>query len=261
MTPLPVSGRICARTGLVLLPATGQQVWRVAKTAYGPLSPPPRPAENDVDRAGWGRFDVPGARTVYAGSTAECAYAEVLAYYRRRLGDRDPLAADAAAVGLTPTELAAAVTAEWADRGHMRPGELAVGWRAERSLYRLRLPANGWWVQLEHPDSMAAIETALDTTLDELGVAALDVAVLRGPARLVTTTIATWIHHQTLDTDASALGIWYSSRWATGPAFAQWLPAATTPETAGTHAVAEDPLDPADPVLHTVADRFGIRIW
>lgn len=143
MTPLPSNGRICTRTGLVLVPAAGQQVWRVAKTAYGPLNPPLRPVEGIEDTAGWSRFDVPDARTVYAASTAECAYAEVLAYHRRRLGDQDPLVADAIAVGLTATELAAEVTTEWGDRGHMRPGELALGWRAERTLYRLRLPTTG----------------------------------------------------------------------------------------------------------------------
>lgn len=45
------------------------QVYRVANSSWGPLNPPLRPsAVLDVDTS-WGRFDVPGVRTVYAGAT------------------------------------------------------------------------------------------------------------------------------------------------------------------------------------------------
>lgn len=87
----------------------------------------------------------------------------------------------------------------------MRPGELATAWRTERSLYELRLPANGWWAQVEHPDPMAALEGAPADRFARSGLAALDVAALRGPDRRITVAIATWVHAQTPDTGCPAL--------------------------------------------------------
>jgi len=63
VTALPEGARVCARTGLVLMPAKGETGWRLAKTSYGPLNPPARPADPDADPAAWGRFDIRGGRT------------------------------------------------------------------------------------------------------------------------------------------------------------------------------------------------------
>lgn len=78
----------------------------------------------------------------------------------------------------------------------MPPGHLARGWHAERAVYRLALPSDGWWVLLEHPDSLAAIEFALGEHLASGGVSALDVAVLRGGQREATVLMAGWIRQQ-----------------------------------------------------------------
>ena len=134
MSDLPAGGRVCRATGLVLIPAQPGIVVRVAKTSYGPLNPPVRANEPDVDCSGWGRWDTHGGRTVYAAGTRECAFAEVLAYYRRRLGTGDPLTADAAFLRLSAAELVALVEAEWQHRGHLPPGHLAQGWRHERAV-------------------------------------------------------------------------------------------------------------------------------
>lgn len=170
MTPLPPTARVCASTGLVLLPSDGLRVWRVAKVAYGPLGPLPRPVDPHGDPASWGRFDTRGGRALYVAATRECAYAEVLAYLRRWLGQADSLAKDAAFLGLTQGELAAIIEEEWTGRGHMRPGHLPEGWRVERALYHLVLPTAGWWVLLEHPTSIAAAEAALGDSLASVGI-------------------------------------------------------------------------------------------
>ena len=77
--------RVCTRTGLVLVPAAGEREFRVAMTSYGALNPPVRgPAGSDV--LSWSRHDTYGGRTIYTASTRGCAFDEVLAGFRHRLG-------------------------------------------------------------------------------------------------------------------------------------------------------------------------------
>ena len=98
--------RVCARTGLVLVPSAGESAYRVALSSYGPLNPPVRgPVGSEV--SSWSRYDSYDGRTVYTASTPGCAFDEVLAGFRRRLGARDSLAGDAAAVGLSVPEVSA----------------------------------------------------------------------------------------------------------------------------------------------------------
>ena len=256
MSPAGGSGsRQCAKTGLMVVPATSQTVWRIAKTVHGSLNPPLR--HGGDDRSGWGRFDVDGGETAYFASTPECAYAEVLAYLRRRLGEADSLAKDAAAVGLSITEFAAAVEKDWKNAGHSPPGYVPRYWRDERGLYEMTLPAAGWWVDLATPGSIAAVETALGSVLSSLGVTSLDLAVLYGADRSVTTTIAEWVSTQTLDDASTPLGIVYDSKHATGQAWAYWLPVDTSPavDEKREYSVEDD-----DPDLITVSKRFGITI-
>ena len=98
--------RVCARTGLVLVASAGEAAYRVALSSYGPLNPPVRgPVGSEV--SSWSRYDTYDGRTVYTASTPGCAFDEVLAGFRRRLGARDSLAGDAAAVGLSVPEVSA----------------------------------------------------------------------------------------------------------------------------------------------------------
>lgn len=254
--PLP-GARRCRATGLTLVPATGQNAWRIAKSARGPLHPPLRPAS--THRSGWGRFDATGRRTAYLASTRECAYAEVLAYLRRNLSSGDPLAKDAAALGMSVAQFVAEVESDWATSGHMPPGHLPRGWRSERLLYELNLPSAGHWVDLATPDSLAAAESALPDQLAATGVTTLDLGVLHGTNREATTAIAAWVSSQTLDDGTSPLGIVYESKHATGLAWAHWLPSA--PTLRGITERASEPITGEDGDLLTVARRFGITVW
>ena len=83
--------RLCARSGLVLVPSAGEAAYRVALSSYGALNPPVRgPVGSEV--SSWSRYDTYDGRTVYTASTPGCAFDEVLAGFRRRLGTRDSLA-------------------------------------------------------------------------------------------------------------------------------------------------------------------------
>ncbi|MEH6822006.1 MAG: RES domain-containing protein [Dietzia psychralcaliphila] len=69
---------VCAHTGLALLPAGRQPVYRLAKPSYGVLNPPARGLSSSEDRSGWNRFDLPGEQTIYCASSPEGAYGELL---------------------------------------------------------------------------------------------------------------------------------------------------------------------------------------
>lgn len=256
MTALPDGARICSVTGLVLVPAASETGWRIAKTSYGPLNPPLRSNDPDADPASWGRFDTRGGRTVYLAATRECAFAEVLAYQRRKLGERDSLAKDAAFLGLEVADLVATVEHEWQDRGHPPPGHVGKGWRTERAMYEIPLPDKGWWVLLEHPDSIAAAEAALEDQLASVGVGELDVAVLRGHNRDATVLLASWVCDAVLDDGSKAHGIRFESRHATGGVWAHWI----RPDGRGSVYVGTA-IDESDEDLVRVADRIGLRIW
>ena len=82
----------------------------------------------------WSRYDTYGGRTVYTASTRGCAFDEVLAGFRRRLGAGDSLARDAAAVGLSVAEFLRAVDEDWAELGVMLPGWVCQVWMAPPEL-------------------------------------------------------------------------------------------------------------------------------
>jgi len=253
-TPPPTTYRD-ATTGLHLQSATtGGLSLRIARSSRGPLSPPPRQGTPD---ASWSRYDVAGS-TVYTAETRETAYAEVLAYTKRRLGQRDPLAEDAAAIGLSLDEFTDLVGQEWSERQHMGMGHLPASWRIERLLYSITLPAQGWWIDVEHPDSIAAIETALEPDLAALNVGALTVAALRGEDRRITTTVACWAHGLLLDNDTLPLGITYGSKHGTGRCWAYWLTDTTPPGLACDDGAA---ITETDADLRRVTGRFRIRVW
>ena len=164
MTVHRPGARVCARTGLVLVPSAGEPAYRVALSLYGPLNPPARgPVGADV--SSWSRYDTYDGRTVYTASTRGCAFDEVLAGFRRWLGARDSLAKDAAAVGLSVPEFLRAVEEDWADLGVMLPGHLPRAWRTARLLYTVTHPRSGWWVILDTAESIAVIRSALGERL------------------------------------------------------------------------------------------------
>lgn len=149
--------RVCPKTGLYLVAATGQDGWRVAQERYtrsggilavranehiGPL-PPEVPDQR-------GRFDTIG-RTVYFAEQATTAFAEVLQDFRAaRVG----LHADAEAIGMTTAEYMAQVRAEAEINGRERAWAVNAAWQMSRSLHRVAMPATGWWVQIEDMNTL-----------------------------------------------------------------------------------------------------------
>ena len=210
----------CTRTGLRLAPARAELTWRVAKTARGGLSVPSREAADPV--TGWNRYDTIGS-TLYLASTQSTALMEVLSPFKRTLGAADVLAKDAAALGLSLQVLVDAIAEEWGERYFMGTGCLPAIWRDERSLYRIRLPEHGWWVDIEHPDSIAALAHHLEAALTACGITQLTTAHLRGDSRRITVAVAEWVRAQVLDDGAMSLGIRFGSKHGSGSSWAYWM--------------------------------------
>jgi len=177
---------------------------------------------------------------------------------KRRLGQHDPLAEDAAAIELSLVEFTDLVGQEWAEHQHMGMGHLPMSWRMERLLYRITLPTHGWWINIEHPDSIAALETALEPDLAALNVGALTVAALRGEGRRITTAVARWAHGLHLDDRTLPLGITYGIKHGTGRCWAYWLTDTGPPGLACDEGSA---ITDSDADLRRVAERFCIRVW
>lgn len=219
------ASRVCDSTGLTLVAASGRVASRIAQSSYGPMNPEPRKV--DTPRLGWGRFDVPGHRTIYSADPPEAAYAESLASLRVALGFADMRLSELFE-DIDPRHVetfADRINDEWCNGGHhMPPGSVPRGWRMDRLLYTLQFPADGWFVSLETSESIAAIAQALNFELASLGLRSLTVADLTGSNREVTTTIAEWVRGLTLDDGSLPHGIVYSSKHGTNwKCWASWL--------------------------------------
>ncbi|WP_426624435.1 hypothetical protein ACPPVW_18815 [Leifsonia sp. McL0607] len=149
--------RTCTATGLRLVPVDQAVGSHVAKARYAQPSSPWRTP--DVHRQEWGRFDTLG-RTYYLAETAECAYAEVLSQYKRRAGDDDPLAPIAAVLDLTVDQLLEAIAEEWGEDDYRGVGAIPASWRASRRMYQVMIEGGGWLVDVAHPASISALESA-----------------------------------------------------------------------------------------------------
>lgn len=208
----PQRRRRCTKTGLALIESSGQSIWRVAKPSYGPMWPLLRDAGCDV--SSWGRFDVGGRHTIYGADPAEGAYAETVAWARVNLKD---LTAKDLFSESDPTNralLRALIEEDWRQRGYILPGHLPAGWRLDRCLYELRLPVQGWFVDIHDPDTINAISHAIAPDLARFGLTELDLpSIVNSEDRQITTIIAKWVHGQALDDCSLPHGIRFDSKY------------------------------------------------
>lgn len=247
--------RTCATTGLRLIAAAAGDIgYRIAKEKYPVISAPERTA--DVHRNEWSRYDTLG-RTLYVAENRETAYAEVLSPFKRVLGAHDALAADAASLGMSVSDFVEAIAREWAERDFMGLGAIPAAWRYSRSIYEILLPQENWWVDIEHPDSIAALDTSFEQVLASEKITHLTTAVLRGENRRVTTMMATAVRAATLDDGSSPIGIHFGSKHGGAWCRAVWL----DPESPELAALSGEPILLEDDDLKLTVDRFRIRVF
>lgn len=230
----------------------------MATTDHKALDPRERLAGDDP--AGWSRYDTPGS-TVYISDNDEIALAEVLSGYALKLGMKHPMQKDADFMGMPLDDYVKGINDDWGNQ--VKLGCLAKHWRDRRNIYGLTLKVGGWWVDVEHPDSIAAVGAAIGERLsDDLGITQLTLGVLHGENRAATTMAATWVREQVLEDGSYPLGIRFRSKHGGGYCWAYWL----RRRDAGLDEVAMESDDGMqihanNQDLLTVAKRFGIKLW
>lgn len=248
-------GFLCPTTGLYLVGGRRNGL-RVATESWGPLNPPERVAGDDP--VGWNRYDTPGS-TVYLADTPEIAYSEVLSPFALKLGQVHPLQKDADFFGMALEEYLGQMQSEW---NAMVPGCLPAHWRHRRRLYNTTLQGTGWWIDIEHPESLAVIGRGIGNRLrNEAGIERMTLGVLLGEQRFITTLIGQWIRGLKLHDGSAALGIRFHSKHGGGYCWAYWLrrkddglPGDPLSADAG------QDIDMDDPALQAVARRFRIQM-
>ncbi|MFC8599775.1 RES domain-containing protein [Isoptericola sp. NPDC057191] len=260
------AGTTCVRTGLHVVPASAiRTAYRVAldrgersplqgyrNELVGPLPP------GAVERRG--RFDRDG-HTVYFADTPETAFAEVLTAFRRELAKLAPLALS---IGTTPDQWAERIIAEAEDNDLDRPWAISGDWQWQRSIYEVQLPADGWWVQIDHPDTLAVLNRALAGHLPAFGIdidGVLTSGHLEGEDRAVTTVVSTYIARLALHGGDEPLGILYRSKSLVGRCCAFFdrraddglAPGRNDPRLLGSTNV-------DTPAFRAVAEKFGLPV-
>jgi hypothetical protein len=217
------------------LVAARSPLWRVER-----LDPPLRfshlnPVDAMNDRAG-NRFDVPGGGVLYGATAAEGGYAETIAGFRPR------------------ASMATALKRVTAELGRVAPGELPSGWLKTRRLRAFDIAGSLPFVDVESPSTHTYLTVHAASVLRSQGLENLDVAAVRGPSRLLTRAIASWLYSRTDEHGRPLLaGIRYVSRLGD---FECWATFDGTPvELRSSTEITAD-----DPALRSVLDLFGIRV-
>ena len=259
--PAP-SARTCEQTGLRLVSATGQHVYRIQKPSWGPMNPPLRRGDF-ASVGGWGRWDAAGHRTIYSARPKRYAYQEILAYV-----------APAPTLGTTlmndvfddvddqAGSVLEAIASEW--EGKMPPRHVARQWRDERMMYELKLPSDGWFIDIGHGDSLAALNSAAGPAAGLLApTRLLTLEDLFGTDRSLTCEIATRLHGLVLDDGWLAHGIYFQSKWgADGECWAVWLRATDdgNPTAEPTDVSGSDTIRPPDQDLELKAAANALAV-
>jgi len=212
--------RICATTGFGLVAADQRTGWRITKDAYVKTSGITGVLVNDrvgplpagtPDRRG--RYDTLG-RTVYFADTAKTALAEVLQHLRAEVMS---LTKDAVGIGMDVEAYRHQLTRDFHDRGLPGPGEVPVEWQMTSSLYRVDLPAAGWWVLIDCPATLNALSDRMGGSLTQLTL-----GHICGDDRVLTTQLAQVIRDSVLEDGSLPLGIEFPSKTAYGRCWAWW---------------------------------------
>lgn len=258
-------GRRCASTGLILIQGASEIAFRVAKDRYGALSVRknsivgPVPLGTSATGDSRGRYDSLGS-TIYLADSRQCAYAEVLLEFRQK---RASVAKAAESIGWTVEDYIASVRAQAKENGIDVPWAITVDWQMARSIYEVRLPSQGWWVQIDHADTLSALENLAPTTagLTER-LQLLTAGSLTGDDRDLTTLLAHVIRGTELDDGTAPLGISYPSKTLTGRCWAYWdrrVDESLSPNSNSLLQLTSENVGP-DPEFHRVARKYDLPI-
>lgn len=91
-----------------------------------------------------------------------------------------------------------------------------------RCLHRVAMPAEGWWVQIDHKATLNRLGLDLAEPLRQAGVPLLTLSGTTGENRAVTTLLAQHVRGQSLFDGSLPLGIQFTSKTGYGTCWAWW---------------------------------------
>jgi hypothetical protein len=200
---------ICSATGIALVAASGQTVFRLAKPSYGALNPLRRAIGGDEDRSSWNRFDLPGEQTIYAASNPQGSYGELLGSLKKP----QTVAASEYLDDVGDATMEELIAEDWVTAGkRLAPYVVDVNWLYEFRLYTLTLPRQGWFVASEHSRTVAYLHGHIPPGLWERGMRRITVSDLRSEDRFITTRLAEQLASARLAGGDNAIGLRYGSK-------------------------------------------------
>ena len=236
-------------------------LWRVHKTSYGPLNPPPR---SGPPNKAWSRFDLRGWATLYGAANRVGAYMEALAYAEfvplplaDLFDDKDPEPVDQ----------------QWERLGHMPTRSVPRQWRDVRTMSSFQRVNTGHAVDIASSNSLAYLrETAEQWAPRGLRdkPLSIDVSTLTGQRRTATTRAAWWLSRTVLADGSLPVGIAYPSRHGADlQCYALWVDLDRHgPEVAIAEAVAteykvlsQEAIELTDTALRTAQKRLGLHLY
>lgn len=200
---------ICNTTQLALLLGPAQPVYRLADPHYGPLRPRLRPTDAPDNRSTWHRYDLAGERTIYAASSLEGMYAEILQPLKKPEPTPAGALFDDVGEGETVQDL---IAHDFAEDGKEPPHEIDLDWLLKRRLYTMLLPTAGWFIGAEHSSTIAYLNRNRPPVLLAKGLQQVTVAVLRGEDRYVTSHLAETMAGPRLQDQTRPIGLFYGSK-------------------------------------------------
>lgn len=228
--------RTCATSGFRLVAADGELAYRVAQDRYvhagGILAAPTNNlvgagAPGSRDRRG--RFDTLGT-TVYFADSPDCCFAEVLQGFRL---SRQAVEKDARAIEPEPgeapisvEEYIEAVKQDARANGIDVPWSVSGDWQHARSVWQARMPRHGWWVRIDHTDTVDALNHELVEFIGPLRDdpartnEPLDLGDVLSLNRPLTTYLAQAVRRAVLDDGTLPLGIEFPSKTGAGRCYA-----------------------------------------
>ena len=172
------------------------------------------------------------------------------------------MAKAAESIGWTVEDYITSVRAQAEENGIDVPWAVSVDWQMDRSIYEIRLPRQGWWVQIDAatlraPEALTPATAGLTERLQLLTVGSLT-----GDVRDLATLLAHVIRGTVLDGGSEPLGISYPSKALTGRCWAYWDRRADeglSPSRNGLLQPTSENVGP-DPEFHCVAELYGLPV-
>ncbi|WP_435218284.1 RES family NAD+ phosphorylase [Streptomyces sp. bgisy034] len=220
--------------GVRLVTAPEHGVWRLGK-AKKPLTYNTIEA-SETDLLSGNRWSLVSYGTLYCASEIEGCFAEALEPFR------------------VHPELRAVIQDDWHEPYFMPPGTLPLDWRTRHSLVRVQPDKKARFLDVNHDETLTALDRHLRPTLKELRIRALTDDHIQGPDRRLTRRIAAWAITQRTPHQARLIqGIAYRSRFASRQCWAIF-------SDCDLEYVETQPIWPESEGLSTVAKHYGLTI-